>query len=1070
MFDARIGRVTHQHSSEQQRRHGGTLAFALTLSCFLLSGFSALIYQTVWLKQLAVVFGTAHVAVATVLAAYMAGLAAGAALAARLIDRIRNPLRAYAWIEALIGVSALLVPLLLVGVERIFVLLFGGQASPVADEGFTQPLFYVVATFLLLLVPTAGMGASLPLLSRFAVATEEQLGPRVGLLYGINTIGAVAGTLIAAFLLLPYLGVYGALGVGAALNGVVFLLAWMLAKSVAAGEPQAAVAASPSRPRFHWILPIMLVSGAVSFTLEVLWARLLTHVFGGTVYAFAVMLAAFLSGIAIGSLIAGRMARTREGSITLFVATQSLAAALSLAAYWLMLHWVPALTSLPAKAWYGFVIVFPATVFIGATFPLAVRIHAQRPEEAGASSGIVYAWNTLGAIGGALLAGFLLLPALGFGSTLKITVAVALGLAVLAAMLRSSRRLAYATVPALALVLALGALHPPRPERLLQAHAALGGAVDREIYFGVGRSATVMLRERRGYFLLSNDGLSEAIIYRRGTVPHVDSHMWLTALPVLARPKAASLLLIGLGGGVAIEGAPPSVREIDVIELEQQVVAANAAVAGKRAHDPLADPRVNLAINDARSAMRLGNRRYDLIVSQPSHPWIGGSANLYTREFASLAKARLTDGGVFLQWINARFVDEGLLRSIAATLLEQFRYVELYQPETEELMFVASGAPLDIWDGEVHAASALAAHRAHYNRIGMRAVEDALIMWVAGTEALRSFAGGAPVNTDDRNRLGFFSRVNANGLRRSDVGRLFAAADPLTSPSARSQRGLEQQFDVAYIANRLLLAGDSQRAYEMARVTEDESLRETIDALGYASIGNGEQAARLYGSALARDPRNQYALFELIEPHFDAYAAGRTDRNARALAGRLDESGQAVLQGWALGSAGKFDQLAGLDAQLARTDPRSPAYPIAVKLRADWRVARSTQLRDPAPARQALEIVDGLLASFASFDLYRLRTACAYLSGDEPAFVESIREISVQMAKQLDAAAGAGKSVSAAERQQWLGLLESLATHLRRTLPGQDSEHIQSVLNEADSLLRRLRFEGGPAARSSRSH
>lgn len=424
---------------------------------------------------------------------------------------------------------------------------------------------------------------------------------------------------------------------------------------------------------------------------------------------------------------------------------------------------------------------------------------------------------------------------------------------------------------------------------------------------------------------------------------------------------------------------------------------------------------------------------------------------------------------MFLQWINARFVDAGLLRSIAATLLEQFRHVELYQPETGELMFVASAAPLDIWDGEVHAAAALAAHRAHYNRIGMRAVEDALIMQVAGTEALRAFAGDAPVNTDDHNRLGFFSRVNADGLRRSDVGRLFAAADPLTNPDAGSQRGLERQFDLAYIANRLLLAGDSQRAYDMARVRQDESLRETIDGLGYASIGNEEQAARHYESALARDPHNQRALFELIEPHFAAYAAGRADREARALAARLDASGQTVLQGWVLGSAGKFDQLAGLDTQLARTDPRSPAYPVAVKLRADWRVARSTQLRDPAPARAALEIVDALLASFASFDLYRLRTACAYLSDNEPAFAESIREISVQMARQLDAAAAAGKSVPVAERRQWSGLLDSLATHLRRTLPGQDSAHIESVLNEADSLSRRLRFEGGPAVDPGRS-
>ncbi|MDE0286245.1 MAG: hypothetical protein OXN26_17065, partial [Gammaproteobacteria bacterium] len=202
-------------------------------ACFFLSGFAALLYQAAWLKKLGVVFGTSHIAVATVLAAYMAGLALGAALAARFAPAVRRPVLVYGVLEGFIGITALLVPVLLGVAQLLFIALFGGQPEPVSDTGAGQTLYYLAATFLILALPTAAMGATLPLLAKYAVSADSQIGPRVGFLYGINTLGAVFGALASGFMLLPYLGLFGTLAAGAGVNLAVFFIAVYLARLVA---------------------------------------------------------------------------------------------------------------------------------------------------------------------------------------------------------------------------------------------------------------------------------------------------------------------------------------------------------------------------------------------------------------------------------------------------------------------------------------------------------------------------------------------------------------------------------------------------------------------------------------------------------------------------------------------------------------------------------------------------------------------------------------------------------------------------------------------------------------------
>ncbi|CAK9030164.1 Spermidine synthase, partial [Durusdinium trenchii] len=406
---------------------------------------AALLYQTAWMRQFAVVFGTSELAVATVLAAYMAGLAAGAALVGRFVHRVRRPLFVYGVLEFCIAAGALAVVPGLRAIRSLQIMLIGGQPELPDAGGLAQPLFYVAAAFVVLFIPTACMGATLPLLTRFAVRTDQQLGRRVGVLYAVNTLGAVFGTLGAAFLLLPGLGLFRTTLVGVAANVAIFALAVLLTRSSKneqsspSTEP-AAVPHSPFATRWtlaHNVLPIMLISGLTSFVYEVLWSRLLGQLIGGSVYAFATMLATFLTGITLGSAVASRLARDRVTSWVGFIAVQVGTAATSVAVFYILdslpelaSRWgASADSSLWASAGLCAIVLLPSTLCIGATFPFAVRLLAGEAKEAGPVSASVYAWNTVGGVCGALLAGFVIVPELEFAGTVKFAALTNLGLA-----------------------------------------------------------------------------------------------------------------------------------------------------------------------------------------------------------------------------------------------------------------------------------------------------------------------------------------------------------------------------------------------------------------------------------------------------------------------------------------------------------------------------------------------------------------------------------------------------------------------------------------------------------------
>ncbi|MEM7411156.1 MAG: fused MFS/spermidine synthase, partial [Myxococcota bacterium] len=589
-------------------------SFLLLLLCFYLSGLAALVYETAWTRQFAFVFGTSELAVATVLAAYMGGLAFGAALASRYARKLARPVLAYGILELGIAIAALCIPLGIAASRWLYVALFGGHDVLPQSAGMGTAVFYLICSFAILLVPTAMMGATLPLLARHAVREPGEIGRRIGVLYSVNTAGAVSGVVLAAFWMLPTLGLDATIWAAAAINALVFLAAWALARRPTTDAPDTE-APTPVEiaPHARWILPMVLASGFVSFTYEVMWVRLLGHLVGGSVHAFATMLASFLAGIALGSAAASALATSERRATLGFAIAQLGIAALSIGAFW-------AANAIPRisfrllglgidRVWADTAVcmltLFPAALCIGATFPFAVRILAGDGQEPASVSGRLYAFNTVGSILGSIAAGFVLVPELGFEGTVVFCATVNLVLAGAAAGLFAPRRLAWVGVAAAALV-TLFVFPPQAPWGMLRATSMHGGnfARGKAHYFSVGRSATVLLTEHRHSYALRTNGLPEAGILRPGVWHNrYPLPRWLSSLPVLARPDAKRLLVVGFGGGTALEVVPSSVERVDVVELEPEVIEANRSVGELRWRNPLDDPRIHVHLNDARNAL-----------------------------------------------------------------------------------------------------------------------------------------------------------------------------------------------------------------------------------------------------------------------------------------------------------------------------------------------------------------------------------------------------------------------------------------------------------------------------------
>lgn len=719
---------------------------------FFLSGISGLVYQSLWQRLLSLVFGVTVYATSTVLASFMAGLALGSLVAGRLADRVRRPLVWFGVTEVLIGVTALGTPLALDAVTAVYVALHA--AVPDAIAPLTLARF--ACSFVVLLVPTALMGATLPLVVKSSLGRGALLGPRVGVLYASNTAGAIIGALSAGYLLIGGIGIGRTFVLAATLNVLVGLAALAMSRAMveAAGEPQLAVpepvpaaAEQVTERERRLILVVFGLSGLAALALEVIWFRVLVLFLPATTYAFTTMLAAVLLGIALGSALATPLlGRARDWSL-LLATTQALTGIVALLSLGLLMTLYHDGNVRGASVPVSLVAILPAALMMGVSFPIGVRAWAGDGRRDAAHTaervGLLYAVNLGGAIAGAVLGGFLLLPWLGSRRALVVVATIYVTSGLLLLLVRAQRRgwraMGVLGLPAVVVFAAL-ASWLPEPIAAVEGRRVPHG--ERLLWHEEGTQTTVGVYGRPlGGTVLYLDGLHQA----NDTAPMVKLHRQIGVLPMALHPRPSRALVIGLGGGVT----PGAVSlfggtTVDIVELSDSVVHA-ASWFSHVNHDVLARPNVRLRVDDGRNFLLMTPQRYDVVTADIIQPVHAGAGNLYSREYFALARQVIDDGGLMLQWVGERPASQ--YRLIVRTFLDAFPETTLWVAGN---LLVGSTRPLEVSRSAFDARLADPGTRQALAEIDVRSFDDLLALYTAGPEELRTFIGPGPLLTDDR--------------------------------------------------------------------------------------------------------------------------------------------------------------------------------------------------------------------------------------------------------------------------------------------------------------------------------
>jgi spermidine synthase len=780
--------------------------------CFVLSGATGLVYEILWARMLGLVFGATTFAISAVLAAFMGGLALGSALAGRFAARIKRPLLAYGLMEIGIALYALAVPLLFRLVDAVYVLIWH-QFEP----GFYAfNIWRFVLSCAVLLIPTTLMGATLPILSAAILRSQNHRQTSVARLYTCNLVGAILGTLAAGFILLPQLGVRATIWIAALLNILIGLAAFLIERKGATASSSSEKAASEeekegekarasfsssnedekdalaTRPALtgkkFWLW-CAFVSGFVTISTQVAWTRVLTMIIGSSTYAFSIVVALFLIGLSGGAYFIGRKGSYKNLRGAIFKVE------LLIALSFLLSLWATNRTpqlminlgiNLNINSWLGLlalqafvaaVLLLVPALLMGMVMPLVLVWATEgKQEDSVRLVGRSYAVNTLGAIAGAFSAGFLLIPK---GSTrLTILVAAALCLVVAGIAFQPARERvdkdlfgglkAGATCALIVLLffiappLNLGALSIGAYDGLVRVLAKSQGSIaesedrkfspetNRLLYYREGPTATVSVREDWGIRSMAINGRTNA-----SDKDDMPTQVMVGMIPLLLAPRIENGLMVGFASGVSTGSMLQSpIKTLECVELEPTTREASRFFNHVN-KQPLDDARLRLMIDDARTYLHVTDKRFDVIVSEPSHPWVPGVANLFTKEFFELARNRLADEGVFVQWVQIYQLSTENLRTVLATYQSVFPHVMMFRvggaARGKDLILVGSRTPLSF----MYMSERLTDERmrAEMARVNINGAEDILSWYVCDETELVPAIAGAVINTDDNMRV-----------------------------------------------------------------------------------------------------------------------------------------------------------------------------------------------------------------------------------------------------------------------------------------------------------------------------
>jgi spermidine synthase len=881
---------------------------------FFLSGAAALMYQVVWVRSLTLVFGGTHLAVTAVLSIFMAGLALGGYTIGKYVDRVKKPLRLYGLLELGIALFALIFLGLIKLYPLFYIDLARGKDNALVYLAFIRVIFSVIA----LIGPTSLMGGTLPVLSKFVAGHPKNIRIHLSFLYGINTLGAVAGVIAAGFFLLRFYSLSTTLYLAIIANVAIGLAAVLLQGkattvmetntfSAEYGEGSTDTVApdlsTAESSKNLFALKLVLwgigVSGFCALGYEVLWTRILTIVLSASVYSFATMLIAFLTGIALGSGVYGlipKVFRVSDRGVSRSIswfgivqATIGITALLvtiyirDLPMNLMRLHGFfqrIGVSLFGVRVWSGFALAFlymvVPTFFMGLAFPLAGKVHTEYRKVVGGAVGEILAYNTVGAILGAAVSGFLMIYLFGIERSLQMLIVINIGYGLLVLFSMRNIRILKVLVPSvtLAALLFLALNHNglriwdrkyfaifrsnqledfDTPEKIREALENTD-----VLYYAEGIEAVVSsVKVKGGEQAFVTNGRTEAST----NLKDQQVMFTLSHLPMLLHKDPKKVLVVGLGSGMTLGAISvyPSVEQITLVELEPKVLGVARTFADYN-HHVLENPKVKMYFNDGRNFLMTTDEKFDVITADPIHPWFRGAGYLYTNEYFTLASEHLRPGGIICQWLPIYELTPEDLKSVVLTFRQQFKHTLLWLTHYDAEL-VGSNTPVIIDEEELSKRISKPAISDDLNRVMMGSATDLLSYFMMGTEGMKGFSQGGIINTDDNLYLEYsapFSIGNPSvmGLNVSAITKyrenilpyLLRPMDPKEQARQKNRwANHEEASELRGRASSLFLSG-------RFNTTEFRKLIEELDTK-YPNFAPVRFLKHEIDAALAREPR-----------------------------------------------------------------------------------------------------------------------------------------------------------------------------------------------------------------------
>ena len=782
---------------------------------FFASGSCGLVYQVVWARMLSVAFGTTSLAISTVLSSFMAGLALGSYVFGKWIDGRQDSLRIFGFLEIGIGIFAILLPNMIAVLETAY-------------PWFPDSNFYVMSLvrfgvcFTLLLIPTAFMGGTLPVISRTLVRRFSRFGADIGRLYAINTFGAVVGIIIVTFYLMEEYGLQGTIYVTACGNFIVGGLACWLGRTQAEDEKtkvtsftsnDTADTEAPPSTLKKTVLVGFCLSGFAALGYEVAWTRLLTVAFAAnSQYEFSIILISFLLGLSMGSFFCSRFLHRNRDLLTAFASIEiliGLMALLSVPVFSLLPGWIAVVKT--AESWWGFrggifaisiaTITFP-TLLMGAAFPLVSRICTSGLDTAGRGIGTVGAANSLGSIGGAFTTGFLLMPLFGTETSVQILAMLNIGVGLIIAHKHPEKDTNWKRKTGLAALLATVTIVLLTPSDVLV--KASSTSRDAElVHYEEGIAGVVTVDK-------STDGYRRLMVNGGGQVPSdyasVQLFRLLGHLPMLLHPNPQDVLVIAFGGGIALGSVSQhNAQRIECVEIVPEVMNAAHAHFSEFNHnilDSLTAANVKIIADDGRNYLLRSRNTYDVITGDATHPTSADSWVLYTRDFYQLCKDHLSENGIMAQWLPLHALAPQDYKTILRTFQTVFPNASLWLTN-DYTVILGTIKPLRLDFNQLEQKLKNPNVGNSLREVDLSDPFAVLSCFAMDANTLRKFVGNGPLNTDDHP---YISYIGERGFRRSgwkvlrEVGKHRIPVFPLlqlensTVPAVEIEQRLESYY------------------------------------------------------------------------------------------------------------------------------------------------------------------------------------------------------------------------------------------------------------------------------------